>query len=380
MHLMPYADLDLEYADEDTPAAWIVLSNSHYDPVKGHALYKRYLDECAYAEELGFEGVVMNEHHQTAYGTMPQPSVTAGALAHRLRTAKIAIVGRALPFVGNPMCVAEEYAMLDVITGGRFIAGFVRGIGCEYHSLGGNPTESHERFYEAHDLILRAWTEPGPFRFEGKYHDLSYVNLWPRPYQKPHPPIWIPSLGSRETIVWASAKERRYTYIQTFSPAAAMVRFMGMYREEARRSGYEASPDQLGWASLIYVAETDEQAIAEARPHIEAFVNKFLRLPMEMLLPPGYLSTASYKAVMQAKQSISRTRTIADLLAADQFLCGSPATVRAKLEEYQDRGQFNLTLALLQFGTLPADLTRKNMTLFATEVMPHLADRQPSPS
>jgi alkanesulfonate monooxygenase SsuD/methylene tetrahydromethanopterin reductase-like flavin-dependent oxidoreductase (luciferase family) len=79
----------------------------------------------------------------------------------------------------------------------------VRGIGTEYHATGLNPAFSQERFQEAHDLIVAAWTRPGPFEFEGEHYNFRYVNLWPRPYQSPHPPIWIPSQGSSETIRWA---------------------------------------------------------------------------------------------------------------------------------------------------------------------------------
>ena len=124
------------------------------------------------------------------------PGVLAGALARSAKRAKIAILGRALPLLNNPLMVAEEYAMLDNLTRGRFIAGFVRGIGAEYHAMGINPAISQERFAEAHDLIIRAWTEPGPFAYEGKHYHFNYVNPWPRPYQTPHPPIWIPSQGS----------------------------------------------------------------------------------------------------------------------------------------------------------------------------------------
>lgn len=149
-HLMPYADLDLSYADKYN-SAWVTLPNSYYDPAKGHALYNRYLDELEYADQLGFDGICVNEHHQNAYGLMPVPGVMAGALARRTRNAKIAVLGRALPLLNNPLTVAEEFAMLDNITAGRFVAGFVRGIGAEYHSSGENPAESHDRFHEAHD-------------------------------------------------------------------------------------------------------------------------------------------------------------------------------------------------------------------------------------
>lgn len=160
-HLMPFADLDLSY-DQKYNSAWVTLPNSYYDPVKGHRLYNRYIDELVYADELGFDGVGVNEHHQNAYGLMPIPGVIAGALARQTKRAKIAVLGRALPLVNNPLTIAEEFAMLDNISGGRLIAGFVRGIGAEYHASGVNPAESHGRYQEAHDLIIRAWTEVGP--------------------------------------------------------------------------------------------------------------------------------------------------------------------------------------------------------------------------
>ena len=371
-HLMPYADLDQSYSEKYN-SAWVTLPNSYYDPAKGHALYNRYLDELEYADTLGFDGIGVNEHHQNAYGLMPIPGVMAGILARNTKRAKIAVLGRALPLLNNPLVVAEEYAMLDNISGGRLIAGFVRGIGAEYHSSGTNPAESHDRFHEAHDLILRAWTETGPFEFEGKYYHFNYVNTWPRPYQQPHPPIWIPSQGSRETIEWASHLSRRYTYLQTFSPTTALTRYMAMYKEEAEKQGYKAGPEQLGWALPIYVADTDARAHREAKPHIEAFINKFLRMPPEMLLPPGYLSLASMKGIAKAKGSITGgLQTIDDWIEKGMFICGSPETVRQMLAERQTQIGFGQLLALLQFGTLPHDLTKASMELFARKVMPEL--------
>jgi len=374
MHLMPYADLDLDY-DKTHNSAWITLPNSYYDPKKGAKLYNRYLDELEYADQLGFDGVCVNEHHQNAYGLMPQPGVMAGALARRTKKVKIAILGRALPLLNNPVTVAEEFAMIDNITEGRFIAGFVRGIGAEYHAWSSNPADSHERFHEAHDLIVRAWTETGPFPFEGKHYQFEYVNLWPRPYQTPRPPIWIPSQGSSETIEWASHPDRRYTYLQTFTPAVMLAKYMQMYKDMAAEHGYEATEDQLGWSVPVYVGETDEIARREAQPHIENFLNKFLRMPKEMLLPPGYLSLKSMIGVMKAKAAIGGKQTIDDVIDKGMFICGSPETVRQKLESYQKDIGFGHLLTMLQFGTLPAELTRKNMELFAAWVMPHLRAR-----
>ena len=370
-HLMPYADLDLE-ATRDYPTSWVTLPNSFYDPKKGHALYNRYLDELELGEKMGFDGLCVNEHHQTAYGMMPSPIVTAAALSRRTSRAKIAILGSALPLRTHPLMVAEEHAMIDNITGGRLISGFVRGIGAEYHSFGVNPTFSHERFHEAHDLIVRAWTEPGPFEFRSKHYHFQYVNVWPRPYQEPHPPVWIPSQGSRETIEFAAHPKRKYTYLQTFSPMKAVARYMQMYRDTAVKFGYTASPSQLGWASIVYVGDSDESAVAEAGVHYQNFRNRFLKKPVEMLLPPGYTSRESLKGLMSAKANVSADVDTKAAMEQGMFICGSARTVREQLLRYSSELGFGNILTMLQFGTLPADLTRRNMERFGAEVLPAL--------
>jgi alkanesulfonate monooxygenase SsuD/methylene tetrahydromethanopterin reductase-like flavin-dependent oxidoreductase (luciferase family) len=374
-HLMPYRPLDLEAA-KNYRAAWVVLPNSYFDPHKGAAEYDSYLDQLTYAEQLGFDNIGVNEHHQTAYGLMPAPNLIASALIQRTKKAGIAVLGRALPLVNNPVNIAEEFAMLDVLSKGRLIAGFVRGIGAEYHSTGVNPAFSHERFHEAHDLIVKAWTAPGPFDFEGTHFRNRYVNVWPRPYQAPHPPIWIPSMGSRETIVWASAPERKYPFLVTFSSQDAVVRYLQMYRQTAREQhGYEASGGQLGWAAPIYVAETDARARDEAKAGIETLFNNFLPMPWEMLLPPGYTSIPSLKATMKIRTSLgsrSRNQTVDELIDSGTAVIGSPATVRERIERVREATGFEHLIALLQFGVMPDALARRNMEMFASEVMPKL--------
>lgn len=141
--------------------------------------------------------------------------------------------------MNNPINIAEEFAMLDNMSRGRIIAGFVRGIGAEYHSTTVNPYYSHERFHEAHDLILKAWTQPGPFAWEGEHYNLNYVNLWPRVYQQPHPPIWIPSQGSIETIEWAADPGRKYCFLVTFSACEAVIKNLLAYKSQTQKYGYE---------------------------------------------------------------------------------------------------------------------------------------------
>lgn len=372
-YLMPYADLDLGVKDQYR-SAWIVLPNSHFDPVKGHALYNRYLDELELCDEIGFDGVCVNEHHQTAYGMMPSPVVTASALARRTKKGRIAILGNAFCLRENPLTLAEEHAMIDVITGGRLITGFVRGVGSEYFSFGANPVHSLERHQEAHDLVVRAWTETGPFAFEGKHYNLQYVNVWPRPYQQPHPPIWCPSMGSLETIEWAAHPDRKYVYLQNFSPRQSVSRYLNMYREFAQRKfGYVANSDRIGWGAPVYVSDTDAKAVDEARPHIEALFNVFLPKVSElMFFPPGYLSPGSLKAVLAHKKANTGGVRIETLIERGIIFCGSPDTVRRQITEAHNELGFQEFLTMLQFGTMPAELSVKNIRLFAAEVLPAL--------
>src|SRR3954470_24164634 len=370
-HLMPYADLDLNEGRKNG-TVWVTLPNKNFDPQKGHQLYNRYLDELEYGEQLGWDVVAVNEHHQTAYGLMPSPIVTASALARRTKKVKIAILGSALPLRSHPLTVAEEHAMIDVISGGGVISGFVRGIGAETHTSAVNPTFSHDRCHEAHDLIVRAWTEPGPFSFRGHHYDVRYVNLWPRPYQKPHPPIWIPSQGSKETIDWASHPDHRYTYLQTFSPVKVVQRYLKSYRDTCAGYGYECKDSQLGWAVPVYVGDSDAAARAEAKPHFEAFRNVFVKMPLEMLLPPGYTSRESLKNVTKAKAQMFGDVSIDQAIELGLFVCGSAKTVLDAFKGYWNEMRFGNLLVTCQFGTLPAALTRANMELFAREVMPEL--------
>ncbi len=368
-HLMPYRHVNLD-AIERNGSAWVTFSNSHYDPQLGAELYHEYLDQMEYADELGFDGVCLNEHHQTAYGLMPTPGVLAGALARSVKKGQLAVLGRALPLVNNPLTIAEEFALLDNLTRGRFIAGFVRGIGAEYHAMGINPTESQARFIEAHDMIIRAWTEPGPISHAGKYYQMNYMNPWPRPYQTPHPPVWIPSQGSSSTIRWAA--ERRYTYCQTLSAIDVVARFFNMYREEARKAGYEASKEQLAWSNCIYIAETDEKAMREATPHLEALMTRLLKMPIEMLLPPGYTNMEAMKRIKATRANVSKKpQSVKDIVDAGVVIVGSPSTVREKLEAYQELAGFGTVLTKTQFGTMPNDMVRTNMAAIAEEVLPY---------
>tara|TARA_Y100001968_G_scaffold309953_1_gene330411 strand:- start:2772 stop:3725 length:954 start_codon:yes stop_codon:yes gene_type:complete len=298
----------------------------------------------------------------------------AAALARKTGNCKIAILGNAFALREHPLTLAEEHAMIDNITGGRLITGMVRGVGCEYFSMGVNPAFSLERHMEAHDLVIRAWTETGPFAFEGKHYHLEYVNMWPRPYQAPHPPIWCPSQGSTETIVWAAHPDRKYTYLQAYSAFDSVLRYLNLYRSVAEEKyGYTASSSQIAWSVPVYCAETDERAVEEVRPHIESLFNTFLpKISQSMFVPPGYMTTSSMKKIFAHKAALRGGQKVSDLMERGVIVVGSPDTVRRMLIERHRQAGFGHVLVMPQFGTLPANLTEKNIRLLATEVVPEL--------
>jgi alkanesulfonate monooxygenase SsuD/methylene tetrahydromethanopterin reductase-like flavin-dependent oxidoreductase (luciferase family) len=260
--------------------------------------------------------------------------------------------------------------MLDVVSGGRVISGFVRGIGPEYFSLAVNPTHSRERFYEAAELILRAWTEEGPFPFDGRFYRYPYVNPWPRPLQKPHPPVWCPSQGSAETVEWAA--QRRFPYLMVFTPIKRIAQIYGEYREACERYGYTASPYQLTVNLPIVVAENDAKAEAIARANALWVYHVGLRMLPLFYQPPGYTTESSLRRVLTNRPKLPTELTFEELEDGGYIICGSPATVRDKLRVFADELRAGIVCSGMNGGSHEATL--EMMELFAREVMPHFRE------
>ena len=368
-HLMSWPHLPDSF-ERDHDSAWVWVPNSLYDPVKGHVLYREYIDTLALADELGFDGICVNEHHQTAYGLMPSPNLIASALIQRTSRCRIAVIGNALPLYDPPLRVAEEFAMLDVMSNGRLNAGMVVGGGPEYFTYNIDPTTAREKFNEALELILQAWTRPGPFPWNGKHYFYRYVNPWPRPMQQPHPPIWIPGAGSAETIEMVAKRRFCYMGIPYFHVDVAQ-RMFDSFRDACARNGYTASPDQMGWGVPVYVAETDKKAREEFEPHLWYFVKKLLS--GILLAPPGYTSAKSAMAMLKnRKHFLSEVKTWDEVERGCYAIVGSPETVRQKLEHHQKKLGAGVVLTGCQVGAADHEMTRKSMRMLATEVMPKL--------
>jgi alkanesulfonate monooxygenase SsuD/methylene tetrahydromethanopterin reductase-like flavin-dependent oxidoreductase (luciferase family) len=372
-HLMPWPYLPEDF-DEKYDSSWVTLPNSIYDPQKGHELYNRYFDEIERADKLGWDSVIVNEHHQNAYGTMPSPNIMAAVLTQRVKRAKIGIVGNALPLHDDPLRVAEEIAMLDVISGGRIISGFVRGTGMEYFSYNMNPTVSRERMNEAHDLIIQAWTRPGPFAFEGEHYNYRYVNIWPRPIQQP-PPIWLPGTASLETIDFAAA--HKYPYMTVFMTMEQRKMAYNLYRRIAEEKyGYEAQPEQLAFCVPVLVAETDEIAMRDGEKYIMWLFNKGLKVRPEFNFPPGYISERSFLGLLKSGVWQQREKPgFKELLDTGVIIVGSPSTVVEKLAYLTDELHAGMLVTGGHVGDVPDYLVLRNQELMAKEVMPHFREK-----
>lgn len=368
-HLMSWPYLPADFEDQ-YDSAWIWCPNTLFDPEKGSRLYNEYLDTLVYAEQIGFDGLCVNEHHQNAYGLMPSPNLMGAILARQTSRVQIAVIGNALPLYNPPTRIAEEFAMIDCISGGRLIAGFVVGGGPEYFSYGINPTYAREMFREAHDLIIRAWTEPGPFRFFSKHYKLNYVNPWPRPLQQPHPPVWVPGVGSIETMEFVA--KRRYAYMGIpYFHIDVFKRTFDMFRDACAREGYTPVPEQMGWAIPVYVAETDEQARREFEPCLWYFAKKLLR--GIDISPPGYTSVKSALSIIKNQGKFLLSLDSWDEVERGVYaIVGSPATVREKLSHYQKQLGVGNILTGCQIGSLTHEQTRRSMKLLAEEVMPYV--------
>src|SRR5438876_64530 len=179
MHLMYFTEQPMsaysaeEGRDFGPPA--LMFSNRHFDPVAGSRLYNEYLEHYRLAEEVGFDGIMLNEHHNAPFCMQAKCNVFASILAAMTRRVKLVLLGNPLPLADNPVRLAEELAMIDMVSRGRLVSGFVRGGGQEQLAAGVNPAYNRERFEEAHALIVKAWTQTGPFRWEGTHYQHRVV-------------------------------------------------------------------------------------------------------------------------------------------------------------------------------------------------------------
>ena len=336
MHLMYFTEQPMssysEEAGREFGSTALMFSNKNFDPVEGSRLYNERLTEYQYAEEVGVDGIMLNEHHNAPFCMQAKTNIFAAVLAAATKRVKIVLLGNPLPLAENPVRLAEELAMIDMVSQGRLVSGFVRGGGQEQLATGVNPAFNRERFEEAHDLIVKAWTTPGPFRWEGNHYFNRVVNPWALPLQQPHPRIWIPGVISKETVIWAA--EHRYPYICLNTTIDGTKKIWALYDEAASRVGYTPGPENRGYLLRVHVAETEEKAEENARQFLW-MAGEFTGLAHPVWSSPaGYGSPSNRRAMVEVMHGRKPSPRAAGFEAQSQSLSiihGTPETVIRKL-------------------------------------------------
>ena len=265
------------------------------------------------ADEAGFDWVSVSEHHFGPIMLTPSPLVWAGALTQVVRRASIALLGPVLP-LNNPVRVAEEVAMLDAISGGRIIVLFLRGVPNEMRTYsGGEPADPRGATQEGIDLVLKAWTAPEPFAWEGEHHRYGLVSIWPQPFQKPHPPVFG-SGNSEDSVVFAA--QRRLGLAISFAPVEQVARAVSLYRAEAEKAGWSPGPDHVLYRAVAQVSESDAAQLSPAGGE-GVFRPFFFGGPKSVIAQVESLRAAGVGVIDMAFAGIGHTRAMAavDVLA-----------------------------------------------------------------
>jgi alkanesulfonate monooxygenase SsuD/methylene tetrahydromethanopterin reductase-like flavin-dependent oxidoreductase (luciferase family) len=386
-HLMPYTELPDDFRDAN-PSVWVDIHSSLFDPKRAHLMYNDFMDELEYAAQCGFDAICVNEHHSNGYGLMPSPNLIASSLARRTTDTAICVMGNSLALYNPPTRVAEEFAMIDVISGGRLIAGFPVGTPMDTcFAYGQNPSMLRQRYLEAHDLVMRAWQEPDTFAFNGRFNQQRYVNIWPRPVQRPHPPVWIPGGGSVETWQWCAEMDYVYCYLSYYGYKAGQATMTGFWNEMARL-GKDRNPYRAGFLQFVGVGESRQHAFDLYAEAAEYFYGRCLHVDPRWAVPPGYTSEGSQRAGIESQVKKAADANVRGKSTGERFasvaremdaivdqgyvIVGTPDEVAEQLREVATNLNVGHLMLLLQFGNMSKDLCRYNTKLFAEQVMPKL--------
>ena len=371
----------VDYSEEDVRQSFrssvrLTFSNSHFNPALGADLYNAYLDEYEYAEEVGFDGLMLNEHHNTPTCMGAAMNLEAAILARTTKRAKIVLLGNPLPILDNPLRLAEELAEIDMISRGRLVSGFVRGTGIESWATNTNPAYNRERFQEAHDLVLKTWTKPGPFRWEGKHYQYRYVNPFMRPYQKPHPQIMLPGVVSKDSVVWAA--KQRIPYVMLATQLEPTLNSFQVYHDTAKEEGYEAGPQNFGYLWKVHVDETEELAEETARKFVQGPSNPFLAgnegtaNPALMSLP-GLTSRRRVLPTQQvatANRGGQLSRSFEEQVEDYTIIYGTPDTVIPKIKHVLEYLRPGSVFFWDGDGAMTHDDQMRSLRLMGSDVLP----------
>lgn len=374
--------------DSHSGSLRVTLPSRHLDPKVAADLYHRYYDEWQLADELGFD-IMINEHHATATCMSSVAAIPLAILARITRQARLLVLGYPIANRPDPLRVAEELATIDVISRGRLEMGFVKGVPPEVPVANLNPVFVNERFWEAHDLILKALTSyDGPFNWEGEYFHYRHVNVWPRPFQSPHPPMW----GTTGTPSTARKLAHLDYVLATLGTGYRTRSIFDAYRQTYVDEGRPApTPDRFAYLGYVAVGETESEArrLGEqilSYPRTSGIVHPPFKNP------PGFLPLDANIQMMKGAGKIrgldrdgnqvdQAVAGVDDLIDAGVLFCGTPDQVLHQISEFVEHcGGLGNLLMMGHAGAMTHSDTVANLTLFASDVMPGLSEIvQPDP-
>ena len=364
---------------ESYPSIRVSLASKNYDPKKGAALWDRYLQEWQIAEEEGMD-IMLNEHHQTATCVDPAAPMVLAALARLTTTARLLILGNPIANRRQPVRVAEEMALCDVLSHGRVEAGFVRGVPYEISPANSNPVRMNERFWEALDLIVKTWTShDGPFSHEGRFFHHRNINVWPRVYQNPHPPVWVSTTSASGAAEVGAKGFIQATFLTGYE---ATRKIYESYRAAWRKAGrgVDVPNDRLAYAALVYVGETEQEAL-EGAEKLLWYVTANKVAP-QYANPPGYVPVAANVAMQRGAthplSQFSKNASVEAAIRSGFMFAGTPDQVYEQIKRhYEYVGGYGHLLIMGQAGFLEHDDTVKGIRNFAREVYPRLKEMFP---
>ncbi|HEX3937164.1 MAG TPA: LLM class flavin-dependent oxidoreductase [Xanthobacteraceae bacterium] len=364
----------------------VILPNRKCDPRVAADLFHRYYDEYQLCDELGLD-IMLNEHHQTATCMSSAVVIGLAVLARATKKSRLLVLGYPIGHRPDPLRVAEELSTIDVISHGRLDMGFIKGIPYEIPASNRNPTELMDRFWEAHDFIIKAMTtHDGTFNWEGEFFHYRQVNVWPRVWQEPHPPIWSTTGSSTQARVLG---ERGYV-MATLGTGFGTRKLYDAYRKGyVAKFGRAPGADRFAYLGLVAVAHDKEEA-RKRGDLIAGYLRTSAIVHVPFRNPPGYVSAEDNARLLRGEtpprgltrdgRAINIHATgVDDLIDAGVLFCGTPDEVCEQIVAFCEHcgGMGNL-LMMGQAGFLTHEQTVDNLTLFSREVLPRLkAYQQP---
>lgn len=389
------------FSEQPYPDAWNLgvdslrntIPNALCDPKVAHRIYNERLTEYEFCDQVGLN-VAFNEHHSSATCLSESPTLHCAIVARTTRRAQILPIGIPIALRPDPVRVAEEIAMIDVISGGRLEVGLVKASPFEISPNNANPTRYMERFWEAHDLILKALsTRDGPFNFEGDFHHYRQVNIWPQPYQQPHPPIWI-TAGSPESTLEIATRGHN---LAVFLAGRNLKKLMDLYKKRAVELGRPTpGPDKFGYLCLVGVGRSEEEGLRRAY-EVQGYLRTTTQVAEAFMNPPGYMGVegnmkwlrmginrgraGNHFSVAKKDGTVinQATASIPDLVDANVVFAGTPDQVYRQFCEFNDHvGGVGTFVTMLHGGELSHGDAMDNIRMFGEQVAPRLAARYPS--